>query len=422
MPLFQTPRSVHSRPLQWARVALLAAGFVCLLSGLLWGDRPARPDRHPHGHDQHGNQGNDDDRIAAGMQVFRFDTFGDEQLWTDKLQMNQVIESSVDPVTALGLGLKVDADALPDSVIQAIKAGQVDLKDPATTVLLIKLNAVVGVVGTVQTINGQDHLTRVGITCALCHSTVDDSFAPGIGSRLDGWPNHDLNPGAIIAASPAVPASAKAVYLSWGPGKYDPRFNIDGLNTPLVIPPAYGLAHVAKETYTAEGPVTYWNNYVAVTQMGAHGSFSDPRLGINIVQQPDLVTPVLPVLRDYQFSLEVPDAPDGSFDRAAARRGRAVFHGAAKCASCHTGPTYTDINRGILHDPSETGMDPAYALRTTTKKYRTTPLRALAQHAPYFHDGSAATLQDVVTHYDSFLKLGLTDKQKADLVEFLRSL
>ena len=422
---------IGSQSVQWARVALIAAGFVCLLSGLLWGDRPDRPDRHANanGNKQHfdgqgrGHQaGNDNDNIAAGMQVFRFDTFGDEQLWTDKLQMNQVIETAVDPVSALKLGLKVDADALPDSVVQAIKAGQVDLTSPATTVQLIKLNAIVGVVGTVENINGQDHLTRVGITCALCHSTVDDSLAPGIGSRLDGWPNHDLNPGAIIAASPAVPASAKAVYLSWGPGKYDPRFNIDGLNTPLVIPPAYGLAHVAKETYTAEGPVTYWNNYVAVTQMGAHGTFIDPRLGINIVQQPDLVTPVLPALRDYQFSLETPDAPDGSFDRAAARRGRAVFNGTAKCASCHTGPTYTDINRGILHDPSETGMDPAYALRTATRKYRTTPLRALALHAPYFHDGSAATLEDVVAHYDSFLKLGLTDKQKSDLVEFLKSL
>jgi len=356
------------------------------------------------------------------MQVYRFDTFGDEQLWTDKLQMNQVIETTVDPVTALGLGLKVDADALPDAVVQAINAGQVDLTDPATTVQLIKLNAVVGVVGKVESINGQDHLTRVGITCALCHSTVDDSFMPGIGSRLDGWPNRELNPGAIIAASPAVPPAAKEVYLSWGPGKYDPRFNIDGLNTPLVIPPAYGLAHVAKETYTAEGPVSYWNNYVAVTQMGGHGSFSDPRLGINIVQQPDLVEPVLGVLRDYQFSLETPDAAKHSFNQGAANRGRVVFNGAGKCASCHSGSTYSDINRGILHDPSETGMDPAYAQRTATKKYRTTPLRGLALHAPYFHDGRAATLQEVVAHYDSFLKLGLTDKQKSDLVEFLKSL
>lgn len=418
-PIFQ------SRPTQVGLVAMLAAGLVCLFSGFLWGGGPDghQRDGNEH-HADHGqqDQGNDADRIQAGKQVFRFDTFGDEQLWTDKLQMNQVIETAVDPVTALSLGLKVDADALPNDVIQAIKAGQVDMKDPATTVELIKLNAVVGVVGTVQAVNGQDHLMRVGITCALCHSTVDDSFAPGIGSRLDGWPNRDLNPGAIIAASPAVPAAAKAVYRSWGPGKYDPRFNIDGLNTPLVIPPAYGLAHVAKATYTADGSISYWNNYVAVTQMGGHGSFVDPRLRINIVQQPDLVTTVLGVLRDYQFSLEKPESPKDSFDHAAARRGRAVFNGAGRCATCHATRVYTDINRGVLHDPSETGMDPAYALRTATKKYRTTPLRGLIFHAPYFHDGSAATLEDVVAHYDSFLKLGLTDKQKSDLVEFLKSI
>ena len=198
--------------------------------------------------------------------------------------MNRVIESSVDPLTALAVGLKVDVDALPAKLIKAIKAGQVDLTDPATTVALIKLNAVVGVVGKVRKIQGEDHLTSVGITCALCHSTVDDSLMPGIGRRLDGWPNPELDPGKIIALSPAVPDEAKAVYNSWGPGKYDPRFNIDGLSTPLVIPPAYGLARVAKETYTAEGPISYWNDYVAVTQMGGHGSFSDPRLGINIVQ------------------------------------------------------------------------------------------------------------------------------------------
>jgi mono/diheme cytochrome c family protein len=251
---------------------------------------------------------------------------------------------------------------------------------------------------------------------------VDDSFAPGIGHRLDGWPNVDLNPGAIIAASPAVPAEAKAVYNSWGPGKYDPRFNIDGKNTPLVIPPAFGLDGVASETYTAEGPVSYWNQYVAVTQMGAQGSFKDKRLGIHIVRHPDLVKGELGVLGDYQFSLTTPAAPAGSFDTAAARRGKAVFRGAGKCASCHSGPLYTDVNKGVLHDPAETGMDPAYALRTVTKKYRTTPLRALWAHAPYFHDGSAKTLEDVVDHYDSVLRLRLSREQKADLVEFLKSI
>jgi mono/diheme cytochrome c family protein len=336
--------------------------------------------------------------------------------------MHQVIESSVDPLTALSLGLKIDVDALPDSLIAAINNGQVDFTDPATTVALIKLDAVVGINGTVQKVEGHDRLTSVGITCAICHSTVDDSFAPSFGRRLDGWPNGDLDPGRIIAASPAIPDAARKVYLSWGPGKYDPRFNIDGLSTPLVLPPAFGLARVAKETYTAEGPVTYWNNYVAVTQMGGHGSFSDPRLGINIVQKPDLVTPKLPALRDYQFSLDTPPPPAGSFDATAAARGKIVFAKAGKCAACHIPPLYTDVNKGILHDADETGMDPAYAERTATGKYRTTPLRALWQHPPYFHDGSAATLADVVNHYDTFLELGLTAQQKQDLVEFLKSL
>jgi CxxC motif-containing protein (DUF1111 family) len=203
---------------------------------------------------------------------------------------------------------------------------------------------------------------------------------------------------------------------------YDPRFNIDGLSTPLVIPPAYGLADVDKETYTADGPVSYWNQYVAVTQMGGHGSFSEPRLGINIVQEPDLVRPKLAPLRDYQFSLQKPIPAKTSFDRGAAKRGAKVFRGAGRCATCHTPPLYTDVNRGVLHDPAETSMDPAYARRTATKRYRTTPLRGLATHAPYFHDGSAATLPDVVEHYDRVLGLRLHKRQKNDLVEFLKSL
>ena len=183
-----------------------------------------------------------------GQSVFRNDTFGDEALWTDKLRMHEVIGQAVSPTAALAVGLKVDAEALPAAVVAGIQAGTVDLTSPATTVALLKLNAVVGVKGTVESVNGKDTLTHVGITCALCHSTVDDSFAPGIGKRLDGWPNRDLNPGAIIALSPAVPAATKAVYLSWGKGKYDPRFNIDGLNKPVVIPPAYGLQGIHKIT------------------------------------------------------------------------------------------------------------------------------------------------------------------------------
>ena len=326
------------------------------------------------------------------------------------------------PAAALAVGLKVDADALPAELKSALAAGQVDLNSPATTVALLKLNAVVGLKGTVETVGGRDTLVKVGVTCALCHSTVDNAFAPGIGSRLDGHPNMDLNPGGIIALSPAVTAAQKAVYTSWGPGKYDPRYNIDGQNTPLVLPPAFGLKGVDAETYTAEGPVSYRNAYDAVTQMHGHGNFNDDRLGIHITQTPDEVTPKLDALREYQFSLQAPRPPAGSFDATAANRGKLVFAGAGRCASCHVGPTFTDVNLGRLHAPEETGMDPRYAARTANKKYRTTPLRALWQHAPYFHDGSAATLRDVVEHYDGVLGLGLDEAQKGDLVEYLKSL
>lgn len=294
------------------------------------------------------------------------------------------------------------------------------MNSPATTVTLLKLNAVVGLRGTVNTVNGRDTLVRLGITCALCHSTVDNSFSKGIGRRLDGWPNRDLDVGAIIALSPAVTPAQKAVYSSWGPGKYDPRFNIDGKSAPLVLPPAYGLASVRNETYTAEGPISYWNAYVAVTQMHGHGNFSDPRLGIDVRQSPDMVTPKLPALRAYQHSLRAPPPPAGSFDAAGAERGRTVF--TTSCASCHVGVTNTDNDSGALHAPSETGMDAAYAMRTANKRYRTTPLRGLWQHPPYFHDGSAATLEAVVDHYNRVRNLNLTAQQKADLVHFLKSL
>ena len=357
---------------------------------------------------------------ADGQRIFRHETFGDEQFWTDTAHMQDVIQASVSPKLALSVGLKVDADAVPADVAAGIKSGKVDLTSPATTVALLKLGAVVGLEGKVDTAGGKDSLVRVGITCALCHSTVDNSFAPGIGKRLDGWPNRDLNVGAIIALSPAITPAQKAVYKSWGPGKYDPRYNIDGKSTPLVLPPAYGLASTRNETYTAEGPISYWNAYVAVTQMHGHGNFSDPRLHIDIKQSPDMVTSQLAALRDYQHSISAPAATPGSFDSAAAGRGRTVFD--ASCASCHVGGSGTDNNDGKLHAPSETGMDAAYAMRTANKMYRTTPLRGLAQHAPYFHDGSAATLAAVVRHYDWVRKLGLTDRQRQDLVEYLKAL
>ncbi len=350
--------------------------------------------------------------LTEGQRVFRFDTFGDEQLWTDKLRLHEVVEKSVDPTTALKVGLKVDADALPPGILK-----KVDLKSPATTVALLKMNAVVGIQATVDANN---HITKLGVTCALCHSTVDNSVMPGIGRRMDGWPNRDLNPGAIIALSPALPADKKAVYNSWGPGKYDPRYNQDGKSTPLVLPPAYGLAQITNETYTAEGPISYWNSYVAVTQMGGHGNFSDKRLGIAVSQSPDMVTSKLPALRAYQHSLPAPPPPAGSFDATASARGRAVFD--RTCASCHVGGSGTDNNSGKLHAPAETGVDGAYAARTANKAYRTTPLRGLWQHPPYFHDGSAATLADVVAHYNRVRRLGLTPEQQRDLVEYLKSL
>jgi mono/diheme cytochrome c family protein len=359
-------------------------------------------------------------KTLDGKTIFRFDTFGDEQLWTDTLRMHEVIQSAVSPVAALGVGLKVDAEVLPPDFLASH-----DLEDPATTVELIRLNAVLGVVGKVS---DEGRLKSVGITCALCHSTVDDSVAPGIGRRLDGWPNLDLDPGAIIALSPAITPEQRQVYNSWGPGRYDPRFSVDGINFPVVIPPAYGLRNVGFETFTGDGPISYWNNYVAVTQMGGHGSFSDPRLGIEIVQRPDRVRPKLPALLQYQLTLTAPAPPPGSFDPAAAERGKLVFNGAANCGSCHIAPTYTDVSTGpdpsvpVLHDPSETGMEPVYASRSATGQYRATPLRALWQHAPYFHDGSAPTLEAVVDHYVQTFGLVLTEEQKADLVQFLKSL
>ena len=361
--------------------------------------------------------------VAEGKTIFRFDTFGDETFWTDTLRMHEVIRTSVSPKTALGVGLKVDADALPAEVKAGIANRTIDLDAPATTVALLKLGAVLGVVGEVD---GNNTLTRVGITCALCHSTVDNSFAPGIGSRLDGWPNRNLNVGEIVALSPALTPAQKAVYNSWGPGKYDPRFNIDGKNIPVVLPPAFGLRHVKRELYTGDDVVSYWNAYVAITQMHGHGHFVDPRIGVDKNNPPDLVSSKLEPLRAYQFSLETPPPVPGVFDAVAARRGRAVFNGVARCASCHLGDALTDVNANRLHPAAEVGQDPAYAERSVTKLYRTTPLRGLWHPpqltGPYFHDGSAPTLEAVVDHYVRLFGLNLTPRQKADLVEYLKTL
>jgi hypothetical protein len=367
--------------------------------------------------------------VAQGQKIFRFDTFGDESFWTDTLKMNEVIQSAVSPTTALAVGLKVDAEALPATVVLGIQNASISLTSPQTTVALLKLNAVVGLVGTVETIAGKETLTRVGITCAICHSTVDNSFAKGIGKRLDGWANRDLDPGAIIALSPAHSSGDKAVYSSWGPGKYDPRFNQDGNNGPQVIPPAYGLLGLNRITSTGDGDnLAYWNRYVAVTQMGGHGSFTEPRTNVQVTNPPDdLVSSKLAALQEYQLSIAAPAPPIGSFDPAAAARGKRVFDGAARCAQCHSGYAYTDANT-TLHTPGEVVSEPeadgvaSYASRTATKQYRTAPLRGLWQHPPYFHNGSAATLEAVVESYDIRWALLLTADEKSDLVQFLKSL
>ena len=412
--------SPANRLAAWARVLLVVGVGVAAATWMVGCDErngPTEPEPP------------DPALAAQGRDIFRFDTFGDETFWTDTLRIHEVIQLAVDPTTALSVGLKVDTDSLPAAVVAGIQDGSISLLSPATTVALLKLNAVVGVKGRVETVNGRDTLTSVGVTCALCHSTVDNSFAPGIGKRLYGWPNRDLNPGAIIALSPALSAAQKAVYNSWGPGFYDPRYNFDGQNGPQVIPPAYGLLGINRITATGDGTdVAYWNRYVGVTQMHGHGTFSDARIGVNVNNTPpDLVTSKLAALQAYQLSIAAPPPPAGSFDVAAAARGRAVFEGAGTCSTCHTGTLLTDANVR-LHAPSDVVSEPelngvpSYASRTATKMYRTAPLAGVWQHAPYFHNGIAPTLVAVVELYDTRKGLGLTAQQKADLVQYLKSL
>ena len=334
----------------------------------------------------------------------------------------------------LAVGLKVDVEALPRGIIAALKRGQVDLTDPGRDRRIAAAER-----RRRRRREGQrrGQLTSIGITCALCHSTVDDSFAPGIGRRLDGWANTDLNVGAIVALSPALDAATKAEFNAWGPGKYDPRHHaFDGTNLiplnspslPIVIPPIYGLKGVGFETFTGDGPIWYWNSYVGVGQMGGQGTFSDPRIGLFI--SADAGPGHAEAAGAARLSAEpaTPEPPKGSFDRAAAQRGRRLFRNEARMRDL---PPVAELHRRaerprrsvpFLHDPAEVGTDPRYAARTATGKYRTTPLRGLWQHPPYFHDGSAPDLPAVVNHYNQQFGLNLTEAQKADLVEFLKSL
>jgi hypothetical protein len=406
--------------------------------------------------------------VAEGKQIFRFDTFGDEDFWGGQLQLHQAIQGEqfggvgpgVSPATALSVGLKVDVDALPRSLQRQIQRGDVDLNDPAVTLALLKLNAVVGVVGF---FNSDDSLSSVGITCALCHSTVDDSLVPGIGHRLDGWPNRDLNVGAIVALSPDLSPfetilgvdrdTVVMVLNSWGPGKFDAELVLDGkafnpeqvtrgevtgtnVSGATLLPAAFGLAGVNLHTYTGWGSVPYWNAFVANIEMHGKGNFYDPRLDDadqfplaaaygfgHIESEEDLITPKLPALHAYQLSLLAPAPPEGSFRPRAAARGQRLFEGKANCASCHVPPLFTEPGWN-LHTPEEIGIDSFQADRSPDHRYRTTPLKGLWTHTEggFYHDGRFATLMDVVNHYDAHFGLGLTKQEKSDLVEYLKSL
>jgi hypothetical protein len=396
--------------------------------------------------------------LEEGRNTFRFDTFGSEAFWGDTLELHKAIVGEknggkgpgVSPKTALSVGLKVDSDALPEELKKQLAAGEVNLDDPATTIALLKLNAVVGVTAFA---NPDGSVKSMGIQCALCHSTVDDSFAPGIGKRLDGWPNRDLNVGAIVSLAPNLKPftdllgvdveTVKKVLASWGPGRYDAELNKDGKafrpdgkQAGTLLPPAFGLAGVNLSTWTGFGSVTYWNAYVGVTQMHGLGTFFDPRFNDkdqypvsarsgagNTRDKPDRVTAKLAALHFYQLAIPAPKAPAGSFDEAAFERGKAIFNGKGQCATCHVPPLYTEPGHN-LHTPEEMGIDSFQADRSPTHMYRTAPLAGLWAHQKggFFHDGRFATLLDVVNHYDSNRQLNLSEDEKKDLIEYLKGI
>lgn len=400
--------------------------------------------------------------MEEGRATFRHDTFGSEEFWGGALQLHRAIAGQkhggvgggVSPKQALAAGLKIDGPALPPALVDALKAGKVDLDDPGNTLTLLKANAVVGVTGF---FDSQGRITSVGIQCALCHSTVDDALAAGIGHRLDGWPNGDLDIGAIVALAPTLKpyvdllgvdeATVRRVLSSWGPGKFDAQltldgkaFRPDGKSAATLIPPAFGLAGVNQHTWTGSwGGVTYWNAFVANLEMHGRGNFFDPRLN-NREQYPvaaraglantrvadDRITPKLAALQFYQLAMPVPKAPAGTFDTASAARGRTIFSGKARCAACHVPPLFTEPGWN-LHRADEIGIDAFQADRSPDHAYRTTPLRALWETTKihkggFYHDGRFATLRDVVSHYDRTLKLQLTASESQDLIEFLKSL
>jgi hypothetical protein len=404
---------------------------------------------------------NSQQMMENGKQIFRYDTFGSETFWGDALQLHKAIAGEknggvgggVSPKTALSVGLRVDADALPEPLKQQLKEGKVNLDDPATTLALLKLNAVVGVTGF---FDKTGNLRSMGIQCAFCHSTVDDSFAPGIGKRLDGWANRDLNVGAIVSLAPNPKPftdmlgvdveTLKKVLASWGPGCFDAELDKDGKalrpdgkRACTLIPPAFGLAGVNLHTWTGFGSVTYWNAYVAATEMHGSGTFFDARLNNSeqypvaaksgshntrgTYSTPDRVTSKLAALHFYQLAIPAPKPAGGSFDKGAAERGKEIFNGKGKCSSCHVPPLFTEPGNN-LHAPSEVGVDSFQADRSPTHMYRTAPLAGLWSHAKggFYHDGRFATLLEVVEHYNEAHHLGLNESEKAALVEYLKSL
>jgi hypothetical protein len=433
-----------------AAAALMLAGSILLNVSAV--SKPAPRQTAP------ANSRSEQRLFSQGRDVFRYDTFGDQSFWGGGLQLHRAIEGSklggigagLSPKNALAAGLKVDAAALPSAVVKAIKQGKVDLNSPKTTLALIKLNAVVGVKGF---FNAKGTLRSVGLTCAVCHSTVDDSFAKGIGRRLDGWANRDLNVGAVISLAPnlkpvtdllgADEATVKKVLASWGPGKFDAKllldgkaFMPDGKSAAVLIPSAYGLNGVNLATYTGFGQMTYWNAFVANLAMHGQGDFVDARLNdpiqfpiaaragfFDVRHTPDLVTPKLGALQYYQLGLQPPAPPKGSYDAARAQRGKAIFDGKGKCASCHVPPTFSEPGNN-LRKPAEICTDPFEADRSPTRAYRTTPLRGIWARTKggFYHDGRYQTLGAVVDHYNSCFGLNLTTRERGDLAQYLKSL
>ena len=392
--------------------------------------------------------------VAEGRTIFRFDTFGDEDFWSGLLHLDKAIlglanggfGDGVSPNKALSVGLKVDAEALPAELVAKIQANEVNLDDPATTIELLRLNAVVGVKGTFEGAT----LKSIGITCASCHSTVDNSFTPGIGKRLDGWPNRDLNVGGIISLTDNAQPIADLLHVDeptlrtvlglWGPGKFaavlfmdGQALRPDGKVAANLIPAAFGLKDVNLTTYTGWGDISYWNAFVANLEMHGKGNFSDPRLNdpkypiavenqfYDVRNTPDLITSKLPALKAYQHSIAAPEPPAGSYNIAAAGRGKSLFLSKAKCSGCHSGQILTDNS---LRTAAEIGIDNFEASRSPTGKYRTPPLGGLFARSKggFYHDGRFATYLDVINHYNNHFSLNLTTAEKNDLVEYLKSL